>query len=352
VQGVTDPRIELQPQEPTIDVRVDLAKAERFGIVPGDVRRAAATLMSGIGVGSLFEEQKVFDVVVWGTPATRASLGSVRDLVIDTTRGGHVRLGDVADVAVQPTAAVITHQDLSRSLDVTAAVDGRSVGDVRDDVEAAIAQMTFPLEYHAELVADDAAVAGGTSRAIAVLIAAALGVILLLQAGLGSWRLAALAALVIPVAAAGSLIATEVAGGVFSLGSLLGTVAALVLSVRFGLLLFRQLQQLQRTSGDELDATLVRRGTRDRCLPVVTTALALVVAFVPLALAGGIAGAEVVRPAAVAIVGGSIGAAALALFALPALYLRFAPRALPEPAAPEVLPEVLKVPELDPMPES
>jgi Cu/Ag efflux pump CusA len=117
-------------------------------------------------------------------------------------------------------------------------------------------------------------------------------------------------------------------------------------------MLFRQLQQLQRTTGDELDAALVRRGARERCLPVVTTALALVVAFVPLALAGGIAGAEVVRPVAVAIVGGSIGAAALALFALPALYLRFAPQALPEPAAPEVLPEVLRVPELDPMPES
>ncbi len=352
VPGVTDPRIELQPQEPTIDVRVDLAKAERFGIVPGDVRRAAATLMSGIGVGSLVEEQKVFDVVVWGTSATRASLGSLRDLMIDTTRGGHVRLGDVADVAVASTAAVITHQDLSRSLDVTAAVDGRGVGDVRDDVEAAIAQMTFPLEYHAELVPDDAATAGGTSRAIAVLIAAALGVILLLQAGLGSWRLAAVASLVVPVAAAGSLIATEVAGGVFSLGSLLGSMAAVVLSVRFCLMLFRQLQQLQRTSGDELDAALVRRGARERCLPVVTTALALIVAYVPLALAGGIAGAEVVRPVAVAIVGGSLGAAALALFALPALYLRFAPHALPEPAAPEVLPEVLKVPELDPVPES
>jgi len=76
---------------------------ERFGIVPGDVRRAAATLMSGIGVGSLFEEQKVFDVVVWGTPATRASLGRLRDLIDDT----HVldvaalRLVDLDDLPVR-----------------------------------------------------------------------------------------------------------------------------------------------------------------------------------------------------------------------------------------------------------
>jgi Cu/Ag efflux pump CusA len=352
VQGVADPRIELQQQQPTIDVRVDLAKAEQFGIVPGDVRRAAATLMSGIGVGSLFEEQKVFDVVVWGTPATRASLGSVRDLLIDTTRGGHVRLGDVADVAIAPTAAVITHQDLSRSLDVTANVDGRGAGDVRADIETAIAGMSFPLEYHAELVAADDAETGGSSRAIAVLVATILGVILLLQAALGSWRLAAVAALVLPVAAAGSLIAAEVAGGVFSLGSLLGTVAVLVLSMRFGLMLFRQLQQMQRRTGDSLDAAMVRRGARERCIPIATTSFALVVALLPIALSGGVAGAEVIRPAATAIIGGAIASAVLALFALPALYLRFAPQQLPEPATLAGTPEVLVMPELDPMPEA
>jgi Cu/Ag efflux pump CusA len=348
VQGIADPRVGLQPQEPTIDVRVDLAKAERFGIVPGDVRRAAATLMSGIGVGSLFEEQKVFDVVVWGTPATRASLGSVQDLMIDTSRGGHVRLGDVADVAIEPTEAVITHQDLSRSLDVTANVDGRGVDDVRADVEAAIAGMAFPLEYHAELVADDTTDTGASSRAIAVVVAAVLGVILLLQAALGSWRLTAVAALVVPVAAAGSLIAAEIAGGEFSLGSLLGTVATLTLSARFALLLFRQLQQLQRGSGDGLDLTLVSRGARARCISIVTTTVVLVLAFVPVMLASGVEGAEVVRPTAVAILGGVIAAALLSLFALPALYLRFAPHELPETAASEVV----IVPQLDPVPES
>jgi len=219
---------------------------------------------------------------------------------------------------------------------------------VRADIESAIAGMTFPLEYHAELVAADDASSAGGSRALAVLVAAVLGVLLLLQAALGSWRLALVAFLVLPVAAAGSLIAADVSGGVFSLGSLLGTVAALVLSARFGLMLCRHLQQMQRRTGDVLDAALVRRGARERCIPIVTTVLALAVALLPIALSGGVEGAEVVRPAATAIIGGAIGAAVLALFALPALYLRFAPQQLPEPATPEVL----VVPELDPMPEA
>ena len=78
VNGVADVHVLLPPEEPAIRVRVDLAKADRYGIKPGDVRRAATTLLSGLVVGSLFEEQKVFDVVVWGTPEVRSNLTSVR----------------------------------------------------------------------------------------------------------------------------------------------------------------------------------------------------------------------------------------------------------------------------------
>jgi Cu/Ag efflux pump CusA len=343
VPGATDPRIELQQQEPTIDVRVDLTKAERFGIVPGDVRRAAATLMSGIGVGSLFEQQKVFDVVVWGTPETRSSLASVRDLLIDTPAGGHVRLGDVASVAVAPTAAVIQHQDLSRSLDVTAGVDGRSVDDVATDVQSQISGMAFPLEYHAELVGDEAERSDATRRAIAVAVAAAIGIFLLLQAALGSWRLALAAFVVLPIAIAGCLLAAAATDQVFSIGTLLGCVAVTVLSVRFGLTQFRHFQQLQRDTGDPLDAVLVRRGAHDRFVPIVTTALAIALGMLPFALSGGAAGQEILRPMADAIIGGDIAAVALAIFVLPTLYARFAPVVVPEV---ERMDEVVVVPEL------
>ncbi len=348
VGGVADPRVELQPQEPTIDVRVDLADAERFGIVPGDVRRAAATLMSGIGVGSLFEQQKVFDVVVWGTPATRSSLGSVRDLLIDTSDGGHVRLGDVAEVEVAPTAAVIKHQDLSRSLDVTASVEGRSVEDVSADVQAAIGGLAFPLEYHAELVGDSAERTDATQRAIAIAIAAAIGVFLLLQAAIASWRLATVAFVVLPLAVAGCLLATLATVHVFSLGSLAGCVATYVLSVRMGLTLLRHCQQLQRGSGDPLDSALVRRASRERLVPIVTTTVAIAVGMLPFAIAGGIAGNEIVRPMADAIIGGDIATALLAVFVVPVLYLRFGPAVVPEPEATDLV----VVPELDHVPDS
>ncbi|MBE8516223.1 efflux RND transporter permease subunit [Amycolatopsis sp. H6(2020)] len=130
VSGVVGSRVETQDEEPTMLVDVDLGAAARFGIKPGDVRREAATLVNGTEVGSLYEGQKIFEVVVRGTPAGRSSLSSVRDLVLDTPSGGHVRLGDVANVTVGSKPTVIKREDVSRRIDVTASVSGRSVSDV------------------------------------------------------------------------------------------------------------------------------------------------------------------------------------------------------------------------------
>ena len=93
IDGIEDPQVASQSEEPTLEIEVDLDAAERYEIVPGDVRRAAATLLSGIQVGSLFDDQKVFDVVVWGTPEVRHDLSSVQDLAIDTPYGSAGAVG-------------------------------------------------------------------------------------------------------------------------------------------------------------------------------------------------------------------------------------------------------------------
>src|SRR4029453_14137162 len=98
------------------------------------VRRAEATLLQGIQVGSVFDDQKVFDVIVLGTPATRSSVGAVQSLLIDKPGGGYLRLGDVADVRIAQTPPVIHREAVSRHLDVVADLDGRSAGAVRGDL--------------------------------------------------------------------------------------------------------------------------------------------------------------------------------------------------------------------------
>ncbi len=90
--GIVEPSVRYPREMPTLEIEVDMDKAKRHGLKPGDVRRAATTLVSGLEVGSLFEAQNVYDVMVWGTPEARHSLTSIHELLIDTPAGAHVPL--------------------------------------------------------------------------------------------------------------------------------------------------------------------------------------------------------------------------------------------------------------------
>ena len=112
---------------------MDLEKAEKSGIKPGDARRAAAIIVSGLQVGSLFEDQRVFDVIVWSTPDKRRSLEDVQNVMIDTPNGGRVRLLDVAEVKIANTPTVIRRESISPYLDVSFSAQGRDLGAVRSE---------------------------------------------------------------------------------------------------------------------------------------------------------------------------------------------------------------------------
>jgi CzcA family heavy metal efflux pump len=325
VDGVVDPTLELPVTQPTIEIETDLDRAQRFGVKPGDVRRAEAALIQGIHVGSIFKEQKVFDVIVRGVPATRRSVASVRNLLLDRPGGGHVRLGQVADVRVGKTPVSIERDAVSRRLDIEAGVSGRSLDAVAGDVEDRLSRMRFPLEYHAEVIKRTAADEIGATRMIVVAIAAALACFLLLQAAFRSWTVAALVFLTLPLALVGGLVLALVSGGALSLGSLLGLVAVLALAARTGLVLIRHMQDLAPDSG-RFGPGLVERGALERLAPILTSAAGIAAVMLPFVIAGSPPGLEVIHPMAIVVLGGLVTSTLLSLFVLPALYLRFGGR--------------------------
>lgn len=334
IDGVVDAQADLPAEEAQVEIEVDLAAAERYGIKPGDVRRAATTLLSGLQVGDLFEDQKVFAVVVWGVPDIRSSLTNIRDLLIDLPGGGHVRLGDVAEVRVAPTPIIIRRDAVSRFVDVTANVSGRSVAAVSADIESGLQGVQFPLEYHAEVLGASATQQGVPLRIFGSALAALIGTILLLQALFGSWRLAMMTFLTLPVALAGGVLAVLISGGVLSLGSLFGFLALLGIVVRNVIVLMSHYLHLQQQEDEAFGPELVMRGAGDRLAPILMTALATAVALLPLVVAGQNAGSEIIRPMAIVILGGLVTATGVSLFILPTLYLRFGASSAPElPAA-------------------
>jgi Cu/Ag efflux pump CusA len=284
------------------------------------VRRAATTLLSGLVVGSLFEQQKVFDVVVWGVPSVRANLTSIRQLLIDTPGGGQVRLGDVAAVRIAASPGIIKRQDVSRYVDVGASVSGRDRDAVVRDVQGSLQSLRFPIEYHAEILAADTQ---PTWRLISIAIAAVVGMLLLLQVLLGSWRLATFAMLTLPLAVLGAPAAVLAAGGKLSFGSYIGLFAVFGLAARAGLLLFDRIRQLETDEGEEFGAGVIMRAARERLVPVAMTATTAGLLSVAVLILGSRPGLELLHPIAVVFVGGLITTVAVNVLVLPVLYARF-----------------------------
>lgn len=322
IRGVADSRINYPAYQPTLEIEVNLPAAKHYGVKPGDVRRAAATMFSGIQVGSLFEEQKVFDVVVWSTPESRQSISDVLNLQVDTPSGGHVRLGDVAQVRLTSAPSVVKHESVHRYMDIDVAVQGRSLGAVAADIQAELHKIQFPLEYHAEVLGDYAAQQASTQRVFFIGLAALLAIFLLLQAFYKSWRLAFVAILTVPMAFSGSLVAAWIGGAVLSLGSLAGLLTVLGMVIRNGVVLTHHFYRSEN-SDETPTADLILRGASERMPAMVMSAVATCLAFLPALFLGDMPGLETMRPMAMIVLGGAVTTLLLDLFVLPALYLRF-----------------------------
>jgi CzcA family heavy metal efflux pump len=329
VPGTADVHVDLQVDTPQVQVEVDLARAHAYGLNPGDVRRAASTLVAGEEVGDIFRDGKAYDVMVWSTPDTRANVQSISDLPIDTPTGTVVRLGDVARVSVEPTPNLIERVNGSRRIDVVANVNGRDLGSVVADVNRTLTGVKFDRGYHAELLGEYKARQDAQNQLFAVAVLAGLAILLLLQTAFGSWRLATLIFLTLPMALVGGILAAFATGGVISLGSLLGFFTVFGIAARNGILLVNHCQHLETEEGETFGSGLVLRGARERLAPILMTSLATALGVVPLVVFGDRPGHEIEYPLAIVILGGLLTSTLLNLFVVPSLYLRFAPRQQP-----------------------
>jgi CzcA family heavy metal efflux pump len=330
VSGVVDPHIEAETEEPVVEIKVDLEAATNHGVKPGDVRRAAATLLAGIEVGNLFEEQKIFEVVVWGEPQVRHSVAGIENLLIDKPEGGHVRLGDVASVVVTPAPDVIRRENVARRLDVVAGINGRDLDAVSADIRTKLGETQFPLEYRAELIGDYAARMAARGRVIWVTAGIVAGILLILQAAFGSWSLATVVVVTLPIAVAGGVVAAAITGTTLSLGSIGGFLTLVGLAVRHAILMVNRYKDLRHDDGAEFGPELVRRGTGERAAPILIAVVVTAVAVVPFALFGSRPGHEILGPMAIVILGGLVTTTLYTLCIVPALYAKFGAGAMPD----------------------
>jgi len=323
IPGIVDLKVESQKEIPQIDVKVDLAAAERYGVKPGDVRRTAAALVTGTEVGDIFRGGKAYDVNVWSTPECRNSVNAIRDLEIDTPRDGQVRLASLASVDIVATPNHIERWQMKRKIDVRANVRGRDLGSVVADVRRQLSQVEFPKGTHPELLGEYAEREKAQGKMRTLTILSAVGILLILQASFMNWRLAILGFLALPAALVGGVLGAYFGDGIISLGSLVGFLTVLGIAARNGIMLISHYQHLEHVEGEPFGTGLIIRGARERISPIMMTAFTTALALLPLLVAGTIPGHEIEHPMAIVIMGGLITSTLLNLFVIPSLYLRF-----------------------------
>jgi CzcA family heavy metal efflux pump len=323
IDGTVDPKVEQIEQIPQIEVTVDIAAARRYGITPGHVRRQSSALIASEEVGDIFTQGKAYDVHVWTQPQFRDSVTDIENMPIDTPSGRQVPLNKVADLDIKPIANTIKHERQTRRVDASADVAGRDLASVVSDVHNALADIKFPPGYHAEVLGEAPELNAAQDDLLLYGILAAAVIFLLIQAGLGSIRLAVLVFLLLPMALAGAVLAAKIDTGILSLGSLVGFLTVLGIAGRNGILMVAHFRHLEREEGVPFGPQLVLQGARDRLAPILMTASATGLALVPLVVAGAVPGNEIEHPLAVTILGGLVTATLLNLFVLPSLYLRF-----------------------------
>jgi CzcA family heavy metal efflux pump len=323
IQGVTDLKVQPLKYIPHIQIKFRADAAARFGLTPGKVRDAVTTLIKGKKVGEVYEDQMIFDVVVWGTPDIRNSVADIHKLQIDTPTGAAIPLAQIADIIIAPVANKITRESASRRIDVTCNVSGRDLAGVAEDIQEKLNEIPFDSGYYPELLGEYVAQQQAKQRILAVGIFSLIGIFLILHADFKSIRQASLVFLALPFALTGSILSVMVSGGILSLGSIVGFVTVIGIAGRNGIMLISHYRHLQTEEQVPFGLELILRGAEERLVPILMTALTTALALLPLIIGGARPGQEIEYPMAIVILGGLITSTLLNLLLIPILYMHY-----------------------------
>ncbi len=340
VKSLSPPQVALPAVQPNVEVSVNDRQALSAGVAAGDARREASTLISGLTVGNFFAKQAVFDVVVKGVPSVSSTVDDVRNLLLDTSGGRHIRLHSIADVGVHSDPIDIQHEALSRYVDVTARVDSGSVSAAQQAVRRGLRELSYPLSYHAEILGGNPFDGTAHVTFVSYILVALLGMLLLAQAAFGSWSLAVVFILTLPVALGGGILVALATGELRSLGTDAGLLAVLAIAARQGMLQIAAIRRIHAREGGSLTPPMVEEGAAQRIGPSLAGLALVALAMLPFVVEGNVAGNEIIHVAAAVILGGLLTSALLTQFALPALCLSLGRGGPPRPLDAQEEPEV------------
>lgn len=328
IPGFGDARGEQQALIPQLRIEVDRERALAYGLTPGALNAQLSAYLGGEVLGELYEGRRTIDLVLRLPEAWREDPDRLADMLVETDSGSRIPLREIADLREAKGPNVIKRENTRRTFVVSINPTQRDLEQMILELQERMAsELTLPEGYSVSLEGEYQARRDATRR-IALLAAAVLIVMaLLLYHYFGSGLFAVQVLTDIPLAMIGGLLLTRLLVDNISIATLVGFIAVAGIATRNSVMLLSHYLHLMQHEGETFSREMVERGTLERLVPVLMTALSAGFALVPLLLAAGEPGKEILHPVAVVIVGGLCTSTFLGLGVTPAVFWLFGRRA-------------------------
>jgi CzcA family heavy metal efflux pump len=324
IHGVASVRVDSPPGIPELDVRLNPDALSRWGFRPVEVLDAIQAAYAGVTVSQIYEGSHTWDVAVVLDPAQRQTVGDIGKLMVRNADGFAVPLSTLATIRQIAGRYQITHDGGQRVQTVSVNLGSRPVSDFVKEAQARVErEISMPPGTYAVFGGESEARAQSQRDLLAYGAIALVGIALLLFLAMKNRRAVLLVMINLPFALVGGVLSVVLTGANLTLGSMVGFVTLLGISLRNSIMLISHYEHLVYVDRLAWNMGTAVRGASERLVPILMTALVTALALLPLAVTSGSPGNEIEGPMAIVILGGLITSTALNLIVLPTLALRY-----------------------------
>jgi heavy metal efflux system protein len=322
VEGASDIMVEKITGLPQMSVQYDRAKIAKYGLNIAELNMMVSAGFAGLSAGSVFENEKRFDLVIRFEKHARMDIENLRNMYVPLPSGGQVPLREVASIVYSKGPAKISRDDTRRRIVIGINVRNRDMESVVRDIQALIdANIKLPPGYSITYGGQFENLRSAKERLTIAVPVALILIFFMLYFAFDSVKDALMIYSAIPLAAVGGVALLWIRGMPFSISAGVGFIALFGIAVLNGIVLIEHFKELKDHGLDDMK-TRILRGTKERLRPVLLTASAAALGFLPMAISTNV-GAEVQRPLATVVIGGLVSATILTLVVLPVLYSIF-----------------------------
>ena len=322
VEGASDIIIEKTEGLPQMLVQYNRSKIARYGLNIAELNEMVSLSFAGKTVGNVFEGEKRFDMVVRLNETNRQDIDDLKNLYVATPSGQQIPLSELATIEYTEGPAKISRDNTNRRIVVGVNVRNRDLQSVVTDIQNRIAtKVKLPSGYYLKYGGQFENLESAKNRLLIAVPIALILIFILLYFAFGSIKEALMVYSAIPLSAVGGILFLWIRGLPFSISAGVGFIALFGIAVLNGIVLIEHFKELKHSGMKNIDK-LILKGTTDRLRPVLLTAAAAALGFLPMAISTS-AGAEVQRPLATVVIGGLVTATLLTLIVLPILFKVF-----------------------------